>query len=152
MFFYDTCSLLKELDKVFLTHFALSNISLIELENIKTSTTKDEETKYRARKILHLLEKYEDKFTLIIFKDNFLTKEFKDYEVNNDLKIISCAVYLNKTEPITFITADLACKHIANCFLKTKYIADKIVEDLQKAVWYINREIGRLEGMKNDGK
>ena len=117
MFFYDTCSLLKELDKVFLTNFAISNISLMELENIKTSTTKDEETKYRARKILHLLEKYEDKFTLIIFKDSFLTKEFKDYEVNNDLKIISCAVYLNKTEPITFITADLACKHIANCFL-----------------------------------
>ena len=129
MFFYDTCSLLKELDKVFLTNFAISNISLIELENIKTSTTKDEETKYRARKVLHLLEKYEDKFTLIIFKDNFLTRKFKDYEVNNDLKIISCAVYLNKTTPITFITADLACKHIANCFLTTRYIVDEIVED-----------------------
>ena len=60
MLFYDTCSLLKELNKVFLTNFAISNISLIELENIKTSTTKDEETKYRARKILHLLEKYEE--------------------------------------------------------------------------------------------
>ena len=129
MLFYDTCSLLKELDKVFLTNFAISNISLMELENIKTSTAKDEETKYRARKILHLLEKYEDKFTLIIFKDKFLTRKFKDYEVNNDLKIISCAVYLNKTTPITFITADLACKHIANCFLKTRYVVDEIIED-----------------------
>ena len=55
--------------------------------------------------------------------------KFKDYEVNNDLKIISCAVYLNKTTPITFITADLACKHIANCFLKTIYVVDEIIED-----------------------
>ena len=129
MFFYDTCSLLKDLDKIFLTSFAISNISLMELENIKTSTTKDEETKYRARKILHLLQEHEDKFTLIIFKDSFLTEEFKDYEVNNDLKIISCAAYLNKTEPIIFITADLACKYIASCFLKTSYIIDDIVED-----------------------
>ena len=129
MFFYDTCSLLNELDKVFLTPFAISNISLIELENIKTSTTKDEETKYRARKILHLLEKNEDQFTLIIFKDSFLTEEFKDYEVNNDLKIISCATHLNKTIPILFITADLACKHIASCFLETKYMTDKFIEE-----------------------
>lgn len=101
----------------------------MELENIKTSTTKDEEIKYRARKVLHLLEKNEDKFTLIIFKDKFLTKDFKHYEVNNDLKIISCAVYFNKTEPITFVTADLACKHIASCFLPTIYEAEEIKED-----------------------
>ena len=78
MFFYDTCSLLKELDKVFLTNFAISNISLMELENIKTSATKDEETKYRARKILHLLEKYEDKFTLVIFKDGQMIYDFSN--------------------------------------------------------------------------
>ena len=45
MLFYDTCSLLKKLDQVFLTSFVISNITLIELENIKTSSIKDEETK-----------------------------------------------------------------------------------------------------------
>lgn len=129
MLFYDTCSLLKELDKIFSTPFAISNISLIELESIKTSSTKDEETKYRARKVLHLLEENNSKFNLIIFKDKFLSKEFKHYEVNNDLKIISCAYFLNKSEPVIFITADLACKHIASCFLNTKFIVDKISED-----------------------
>lgn len=130
MFFYDTCSLLKELDKIFCTPFAISNVSLMELENIKTSTTKDEETKYRARRILHLLEENEDQLTVIIFKDSFLTEKFKDYEVNNDLKIISCAVHLqNKNIPILFITSDLACKHIASCFLETRYITEKIAEE-----------------------
>lgn len=129
MIFYDTCSLLKKLDEIFVEPFAISNISLMELESIKTSTTKDEETKYRARKVLHILEENEAKFTLIIFKDTFFTKEFNHYEINNDLKIISCAVHLNKTEPVIFITTDLACKHIAKCFLNTRYEAEEITKD-----------------------
>lgn len=129
MLFYDTCSLLKELDKVFSSTFAISNISLIELESIKTSAAKDEETKYRARKILRLLEKNENSYTLISFKDKFLTSKFKEYEVNNDLKIISCAYYMSKKQPVTFITADLACKHIASCFLDTRLIVDEVLEN-----------------------
>lgn len=126
MLFYDTCSLLKKLDQVFLTSFVISNITLIELENIKTSSIKDEETKYRARKILRLLEQNKNNYTTIIFKDKFLTRQFKHYEVNNDLKIISCAVYFHqKIEPITFVTADLACKHIASCFLPVEYSSEK---------------------------
>ena len=127
MLFYDTCSLLKKLDQVFLTPFVISDITLIELENIKTSAIKDEETKYRARKVLHLLEQNKNNYTVIIFKDNFLTRQFKHYEVNNDLKIISCAVYFHKKiQPIIFITADLACKHIASCFLPVEYSSEKV--------------------------
>ena len=61
-----------------------------------------------------------------------------------------------KIEVIDFIEDKGLGFHLGNA---VKYISragrknpDKIVEDLQKAVWYINREIGRLEGMKNDGK
>ena len=61
-----------------------------------------------------------------------------------------------KIEVIDFIEDKEFGFHLGNA---VKYISragrknpDKIVEDLQKAVWYINREIGRLEGMKNDGK
>ena len=61
-----------------------------------------------------------------------------------------------KIEVIDFIEDKELGFHLGNA---VKYISragrknpDKIVEDLQKAVWYINREIGRLEGMKNDGK
>lgn len=61
-----------------------------------------------------------------------------------------------KIEVIDFIEDKELGFHLGNA---VKYISragrknpDKIIEDLQKAVWYINREIGRLEGMKNDGK
>ena len=61
-----------------------------------------------------------------------------------------------KIEVIDFIEDKEFGFHLGNA---VKYISragrknpDKIVEDLQKAVWYINREICRLEGMKNDGK
>ena len=61
-----------------------------------------------------------------------------------------------KIEVIDFIEDKELGFHLGNA---VKYISrarrknpDKTVEDLQKAVWYINREIGRLEGIKNDGK
>ena len=61
-----------------------------------------------------------------------------------------------KIEVIDFIEDKELGFHLGNA---VKYISravrknpNKIIENLQKAVWYINREIGRLEGMKNDGK
>ena len=61
-----------------------------------------------------------------------------------------------KIEVIDFIEDKELGFHLGNA---VKYISragrknpDKTVEDLRKAVWYINREIDRLEGMKNDGK
>ena len=60
------------------------------------------------------------------------------------------AHYINgKIEVIDFIEDKELGFHLGNA---VKYISragrknpDKIVEDLQKAVWYINRQIGRLE-------
>ena len=50
--FYDTCSLLKADESIFEEKFAISSITLEELESIKTSIHKDQETKYQARKLL----------------------------------------------------------------------------------------------------
>ena len=59
-----------------------------------------------------------------------------------------------KIEVIDFIEDKELGFHLGNA---VKYISragrknpDKIVEDLQKAVWYINREIDRLERVEND--
>ena len=119
--FYDTCSLLHKLHSVFEEEekFYISNISLIELENIKTSSTKDEETKYNARVLLHLLEENEDKYEIVIYKtfmDSMLTE--LSLPSNNDSKIIISAlkVYrddLNYSEDFIFNSEDLACKTIA---------------------------------------
>ena len=52
--FYDTSSLLKKVDTLFETgeRFAVSSVTLDELENIKTSSNKDADIKYSARKLL----------------------------------------------------------------------------------------------------
>ena len=62
MTFYDTSSLLKKGDNLFIDEdlIAISSITLEELENIKTSANKDADIKYAARKLLHLLDTHMD--------------------------------------------------------------------------------------------
>ena len=102
MLFYDTCSLLKELHNAFKERFFISNITLKELENIKTSTHKDEDAKYRARHVIHLLDEQEKKYEVIDFSSTFLNliPEAMLEEVNNDIKIIACALHLQKVKKL----------------------------------------------------
>ena len=67
--FYDTCSLLFLQKDILKEPFYISSITLNELESIKTSSTKDEETKWRARQVLHLLKDNEDKYEVIIYQE-----------------------------------------------------------------------------------
>ena len=55
MKFYDTCALLDNFEAMPEEKFIISSITLAELEKIKTSTSKDSEVKYIARKILSFL-------------------------------------------------------------------------------------------------
>ena len=67
--FYDTCALLDAQGDAFESSdkFYISSITINELENIKTSGTKDEETKYNARTLLHLLEIHENKYEIVLY-------------------------------------------------------------------------------------
>lgn len=55
MKFYDTCALLDLGEAAFDEKFLLSNITLLELEDIKTSGKKSEDVRYKARQVGHLL-------------------------------------------------------------------------------------------------
>jgi DNA replication protein DnaC len=130
MLFYDTCSLLKELQNAFKEKFYISNITLKEIENIKTSALKDEDVKYRARQLAHLLDEKEKEYEIIDFSSEYLKflPEIYLEEINNDIKIISSALYIQKTKriPITFVTEDLCCKRLAaSVNLKVKFLNDK---------------------------
>ena len=119
MKFYDTSSLLKMVDVLFDEEedFAISSITFEELENIKTSANKDADIKYAARKLLHILDENTDNYQVIIFKDKYLKPIAKaGISINNDMKILGCAIELNKKYDIQFITNDLALKHIALLF------------------------------------
>ena len=91
--FYDTCSLLNLQAEAFKETFYISSITLNELENIKTSGTKDEETKWKARQVLHLLKENEGVFEVIPFKETDKVDLSKyDLPQTNDRKIILTAL------------------------------------------------------------
>ena len=54
--FLDTNALLNLQGAVFKENFIISQKTLEEIENIKSSGLKDNEIKYKARKIAHLLD------------------------------------------------------------------------------------------------
>ena len=117
--FFDTNTILDLQDKMFEDDFCISSISLQEMENIKTSGRKDEETKYKARKALHLLDENKDKYEVVIYTtamENYIIE--KQLEITPDTKIIaSCAFskgLLPQDTDFVFVTNDIACKMIAS--------------------------------------
>lgn len=120
-FFYDTCALLNELHHAFEEKFFISSITLKELENIKTSAYKDNEIKFKARKLMHLLDENEDKYQVILYDNSWDNKlsEISVLSDNNDSRIILSALKITQEEKaqgntIVFVTSDLCCKRIAS--------------------------------------
>ena len=116
MKFYDTNALLELMDDVLVESFVISSVTLEELENIKTSKTKTEETRYKARKVVHLLDENRDKYEVVIHNDDsFEILVNSGTEVTNDSKICACAKQYanNHDNDIIFVTNDLCCRVIA---------------------------------------
>ena len=115
--FYDTCALLEAQQTIFENNkkILISSITIKELEDIKTSSRKDEEIKYAARKLLHLLNQNEDKYEIILYGNSYdeYIHNF-NLPVNDDSRIIiSAYLYSKEKDKVTFVTNDLACKTIA---------------------------------------
>ena len=133
-FFYDTCALLEAQQIIFENKedkIYISNITINELEDIKTSGRKDEETKYAARKLLHLLNANEDRYEIIIYRNSW-DEDIEKFDMpkTNDSKIIISAYFCNNDVPITFVTNDLACKTIAKTIgLNTLFQLDEEEDD-----------------------
>ena len=131
--FYDTNAVLKLQNKIFEDDFVLSSTTLHELEYIKTSRNKDEETKYNARKAIHLLDENPEKYDVVVF-NKYVSEIMESYGVfdSPDNQIIACAKYYslnnNKSEDIVFITNDICCKVIAKDIFKlnVESVGDKI--------------------------
>lgn len=90
--------------------FYISSTTLQELEHIKVSRNKDEETKYRARKVLHILDENTDKYEVVIV-DKYVLDIIENHGLENtpDNQICACAT----TKDCVFVTNDIACKTIA---------------------------------------
>lgn len=130
--FYDTSSLLLKVDSLFEENvpFAISSITLDELENIKTSSNKDQEVKYAARKLLHMMDENIEKVNIVIYKEKMLAPILDaDLSVTNDSKILACAIDYAKGEKVCFYTNDLALKTIARIFFEDVLSINEEKED-----------------------
>ena len=137
--FYDTNALLLKMESLFEEYFAISSVSLSELEKIKTSAGKDQNIKYSARRLLHLLDIHKGSYDVHIFNNNMLTPiANKALPLNDDLKILATAIdYDNTCHPddTVFVTNDLSLKNIANLFFGEDSI-ESVSEDLDPYTGY----------------
>lgn len=120
--FYDTSSLLIKGESLFKDDelFVISSITLQELESIKTSAYKDDETKYKARILTNLLVKNRGKYLVHIFTENMLQPIVdKSLSINNDMKILATAIDYNdhvRIDEVIFVTNDACLSELANLF------------------------------------
>lgn len=110
MYFYDTCALINDQEVAFQELFVIADVTLYELEDIKTSKTKDEEIKVKVRKLLHLLNTHWGEYEVLKHPVNDF---FQSYYNTNDMKIIMTAIEFSKDNDIQFRTDDSACAFLA---------------------------------------
>ena len=128
--FYDTSALLN-LDKFYNGEIYISNYVLAELENIKTSSHKDESIKYKARKVTNLLTTLNP--TNYIFSYKNLNKIFNKYDfLSEDIPdhlILAEAILVEKKYKgdFFFITSDASLYNFSKKFpqLKSIYLSQK---------------------------
>ena len=148
-YFYDTSSLILNADTLFETNgkIVISSIVLSELENIKSNDNKDIETKQTAQQLSKILTRNKDKYEIYIFKKSMLKPLIDaDLEINNDTKILACAIDYDKTihpDETYFITNDLSLSNIANLFFGEDCILQ--AEDLHKDSYIGYKEIAMSE-------
>ena len=123
-------------NKIFDERFFISSVTLQELEEIKISSRKDDEIKYKARKVLHLLDENSDKYDVVVYTtamENYIVE--KQLEVTPDTKIIaSCAFsrgLLPQDTDFVFVTNDIACKMIASKIfgLEVESVGEKEIDE-----------------------
>lgn len=129
--FLDTCSLLTDCSD--LSNTVICSKTLEELECIKTSSTKDSDTKYKARMAVRAIKEQEPE-VMIVMQSDFDTIHNIGLEITNDNLIIACAERYNADSPIEFYTEDYLCGLIAKNFfgLTVKSVGNKSSDNLYK--------------------
>lgn len=125
--FYDTNALLLLQEKILNDEiFFISSETLKELENIKVSKGKTEDIKYKARKLLHILDENPTSYRVVIVNKTIIDS-IKVYglEDSPDNRICACAAIV---KDVVFMVNDLNCKVIA------KYIFGLNVESVKNDI------------------
>ena len=121
MYYYDTCSLLRLQEQAFSAPFYVSEMTLRELENIKSSGTKSEEVKAQARNVVRLVDAHWDMvhvdpvtdFTYDLVKNDWHLEPTPDA-----LIVAGCYAMQQKWSTVQhtdveFVSDDLCCRAFA---------------------------------------
>lgn len=125
--FFDTNALLNLQGSAFKEPFVIAQKTLEEIENIKSSSRKDSEIKWKARKISKLLDANYGNYTVVKFSSEIRgIIESKGLEESPDNIILASAYYYNDTENVLVCTDDINCRFISREIfnLPTKGIND----------------------------
>ena len=138
--FLDTNALLNLQKEAFKESFVISQKTLEEIENIKTSLHKDGEVKYKARQVSHLLDEHFREYE-VIPNDSKIKNIISEFYLDEtpDNIILASAYSYNNISPIIVCTDDLNCKFISkNIFkLTTKGVNElNIVKNIDEYTGY----------------
>ena len=125
--FYDTNSIISDCTDI--SNVVISSKTLDELENIKSSSHKDNDIKYKARVAVRAIREQKPEI-IVVDKIDYDRIESLGLEVTNDNLIIASAdrySRLNPEEDVVFCTNDILCGLIAE-----KYFGLKVEEVSQK--------------------
>lgn len=112
--FLDTNALLNLQENAFKEEFVIAQKTLEELENIKSSGSKDGEVKYKARKVAHLLDDNWGKYHVVKYSPDIdQTIESFNLDKTPDNIILASAYIYNSMCNILVVSDDLNCKFIS---------------------------------------
>lgn len=139
--FLDTNALLNLGENAFKEPFVISQKTLEEIENIKTSGHKDGEIKYKARHVAHLLDDHYDEYKVISYHEKVknIIKDFSLDETPDNIILASAYYHNNEIRPVIVCTDDLNCKFISRDIfgLRTKGINEiNLVKNIDEYTGY----------------
>lgn len=112
---FDTNAILTDCSN--LTDVVLSSKTLEELENIKTSSYKDNDIKYRARVAVRAIKEQNPEI-IIVTQEDYDNLAEKRLEITNDNLIIASAWRYSKENNAVFVTNDILCELIAKNYFQ----------------------------------
>ena len=122
LYFLDTNVLLEDIDYYSSLPFAISSVSLRELENIKTNRNKTEDVRAAARHAIKWLSEHHGEYYVMV-DCTAVTDIANNYDLDPrepDVRICSGAYLTKQIEEVTsfvFVTRDLSCRNIAELIL-----------------------------------
>lgn len=132
---FDTNAILTDCTDI--SNVLISSKTLDELENIKSSSHKDNDIKYKARVAVRAIREQKPEI-VVVQKSDYDKIEELDLEVTNDNLIIASAWRYSQENPIVFVTNDIIAGLIAEKYfgLNVISICEKSSDDYKGYIDY----------------